>query len=235
MSSTSRRLTWIGSVVALTIAVQFLHGSPPAKAVPPSTTATTSSPTSSTARTAPSPASPDCKDVLDGDEPGVFGKAVVGGDAGEGFQLFRIETGRPDGVYHVVDCFSTPPVFAAVDLGDIRISGTATLRVDLPSSAQPGEEICDRFVMSGIADGEPFTDVSNQVCQVFNSCLFISSPCPRGPTPTTAVVASTTPRRGALPFTGAHTWPLLITAGTLLGLGAASLLVACRRHDRPTP
>jgi len=47
-------------------------------------------------------------------------------------------------------------------------------------------------------------------------------------------VASTTPRRGTLPFTGSATWPLLLTAVALLGLGVASLVVARWRHDKPT-
>ena len=73
-------MTWIGSAVALTIAVQLLYGSPPANATPPSTAATTSGPTSSSnGRTAPSPAAPDCNDVLDGGEKGSLSKTVVGG------------------------------------------------------------------------------------------------------------------------------------------------------------
>jgi hypothetical protein len=44
-------------------------------------------------------------------------------------------------------------------------------------------------------------------------------------------VASTTPPRGTLPFTGSADWPLLITAVALLALGVASLVVARWRVD----
>jgi len=241
MSNTRRRLAWIGSAVALTIAVQLLHGAPPAKAAPPSTTATTAGPTStSNGRTAPSPAAPDCNDVLAGGEKGSLSKTLVGGDEQAAFEVFRMQTDRPAGVYHVVDCiradqvFPNPAVITTVDLGDVRVSGTATFRVNIPGSAVPGSDVCDRFVVSGRAGDAPFTDISNQVCSIHSSCLgFGPGTCPPSP-PTTGGVASTTPRRGTLPFTGSATWPLLLTAAALLGLGFASLVVARWRHDKPT-
>ncbi len=148
--------------------------------------------------------------------------------------MFRIQTNRPAAVYHVVDCIRTRGIITTVNLGDVQVSGTATFRVNIPQSALPGEDVCDRFVVVGLVEGEPFTDVSNEVCEIFSSCLFFGpGTCPPGP-PTTAGVAPTTPRRGTLPFTGSTTWPLLITAVALLGLGFASFMVARWRRDRPT-
>jgi hypothetical protein len=42
------------------------------------------------------------------------------------------------------------------------------------------------------------------------------------------------PGGGILPFTGGPALPMLLAAGTLLGLGAASLLVGARRRRHPT-
>ena len=241
MSNIRRRLAPIGSVVVLAIAVQLIYGAALAKATPSSTTATTPGPTTtSSGRTAPA-ASPDCKDVLAGGESGsLFKDLATGGNEQLGFDVFRIQTGRPAGIYHVVDCvradqvFPNPAVITTVDLGDIQVSGTARLRVSIPRSAVPGSDVCDRFVVSGLAGGEPFTDISNEACTIYSSCLFFGpGPCPP-PLPTTGGVASTTPHRGTLPFTGTAAWPLLITSVALFGLGVASLLVARRRHDRAT-
>ena len=63
-----------------------------------------------------------------------------------------------------------------------------------------------------------------------------------GTTTTTAAVggaSSTAPGGssaggGVLPFTGGPGLPMLLAAGTLLGLGAASVLVGSRRRRRPT-
>jgi hypothetical protein len=206
-----------------------------------STSSTTSAPTT-TATTTPAPTTPDCDDVLTGGEQGSLGKSLVGGDEQAAFEVFRIQTDRPAGVYHVVDCIrapqpgppSKPAIITTVDLGEVHISGAATFRVDIPGSALPGEEICDRFVVSGHVGGVPFADISNQVCTIHSGCLgFGPGTCPPGPS-TTGGVAPTTPRDGTLPFTGSATWPLLLTAVALLGLGVASL-VAARWHDhRPT-
>jgi hypothetical protein len=242
MSHPRRRLARIGSAVALTIAVGLLHGAPPAAATSPSTTttgttATTAGPTSTS--TLPSPVVPDCHDVLAGDQQGSLGKARVGGNPQLGFDLWRIRTDRPAGVYHVVDCIGGPPegghvVIATVDLGEVQVSGAATFRVNIPQSVHPGDEVCDRFVLSGRVGGVPFTDVSNQVCTFYSSCLFIGpGTCPPSP-PTTGAAAPTTPPRGTLPFTGSAAWPLLLTAVALLGLGVGSLVVARRGHHRPT-
>lgn len=240
MSNPRRRLTRIGSAVALTIAVQLLHGAPPAVATSPSTTATTTGPTrTSTGPMAPSPAVPDCNDVLAGAETGSLEKTRVGGDQQAGFDLWRIQTDRPAGVYHVVDCIRAdqvapdPAVITTVDLGEVQVSGTATFRVNIPQSAVPGSDVCDRFVVSGRVGGVPFTDISNEVCSIYSSCLFFGpGTCPPEPD-TTGPVAPTTPPRGPLPFTGSADWPLLITAVALLGLGVASLVVARWRHDPP--
>jgi hypothetical protein len=242
MSKPRRRLARIGSAVALTIAVQLLHGAPPATATAPSTTATKAGLTpTSTGPTAPSPAVPDCNDVLAGDQQGALEKTHAGGGNPQlGFDVFRLQTDRPAGVYHVVDCISAinvspeSPVITTVDLGEVQVSGTATFRVNIPQSAEPGSDVCDRFVMSGRVGGVPFTDISNEVCSLYSSCLFIGpGPCPPEP-PTTRPVVSTTPPRGTLPFTGSADWPLLLTAIALLVLGVASLVVARWRHDRPT-
>jgi hypothetical protein len=245
MSNPRRRLARIGSAVALTIAVGLLHGAPPATATPAgttttSTTTTPAGPTStSIGRAVPSPAAPDCHDVLAGDQQGSLGKARAGGNEQLGFDLWRIQTDRPAGAYQVVDCIGGPPeggpvVIATVDLGEVQVSGTATFRVDIPQSVHPGDEVCDRFVLSGRVGGVPFTDVSNQVCTVYTSCLFVGpGTCPPSP-PTTGAVASTAPPGGTLPFTGSAGWPLLLTAVTLLGLGVASLMVARRGLGRLT-
>jgi hypothetical protein len=248
MSNARRRLARIGSTIAVTIAVGLLPGPPPAKATSPSTTTTSTTATTvaltstSTGPTAPSPAVPDCNDVLAGGEQGSLNKTRVGGNPQLGFDLWRIQTDRPVGVYHVVDCIRAPQagppfkpaVITTVDLGEVRVSGTATFRVTIPQSAEPGQEVCDRFVLSGRVGGVPFTDISNQVCTIYNSCLFIGpGPCPPE-LPTTGPVASTLPPRGTLPFTGSAAWPLLITAVVLLGLGVGSLMVARRGLDQPT-
>jgi hypothetical protein len=231
-------LARLGFAVALTIAVQLFYGALPATATPPSTKATAPGHTSnSTGSTARAPAEPDCNDVLAGNQTAPLSKTVVGGDEQLGFELFRIETGRPAGVFHVVDCIRAvqdspnPPVISTVDLGEVQITGSSTFRLDIPTSAVPGEEVCDRFVVSGLVQGEPFTDVSNEVCQIFSSCLFFGpGTCPPGAEspPTTGAVAPTGPRGGSLPFTGSTTWPLLLTAVALLGLGIASVVVARR-------
>jgi hypothetical protein len=240
--SNPRRLVRIGSAVALTIAVQLLLGAPPATATSPSTTATTAGPTPiSTGPTAPSPAVPDCNDVLAGAQQGSLEKTHAGGGNPQlGFDVFRLQTDRPAGVYHVVDCIRAlqvapnPAVITTVDLGEVQVSGTATFRVNIPQSAEPGSDVCDRFVVSGRVGGVPFTDISNQVCSLYSGCLFIGpGTCPPEP-PTTGPVAPTTPPRGTLPFTGSADWPLLITAVALLVLGVASLVVARWRHDQPT-
>jgi hypothetical protein len=229
----------MGSAVALTIAVQLLHGASPATATASSTTATTAGPTpTSTGRTAPSPAVPDCNDVLAlPSMEGSLGKTLVGGDAQLGFGLWRIQTDRPAGVYHVVDCIRAdqvapdPAVITTVDLGEVQVSGTATFRVNIPQSVVPGSDVCDRFVVSGRVGSVPFTDISPEVCTVYSSCVnFGPGTCPPEP-PTTGPVAPTTAPRGTLPFTGSADWPLLITAVALLGLGVASLVVARWRVD----
>jgi hypothetical protein len=244
MSHPRRRLARIGSVVALTIAVGLLCGAPSATATSSSTTTTSTTTTSTTATTVgptststvPSPAVPDCNDVLAGDQQGSLGKARVGGDAQLGFDLWRVQTDRPAGVYHVVDCIGGPPegggqVIATVDLGEVQVAGAATFRVNIPQSVHPGDEVCDRFVLSGRVGGVPFTDISNQVCSFYSSCLYFGpGTCPPEPG-----VPSTTPPRGALPFTGGAAWPLLVTAVALLGLGVGSLVVARRGPGRPTP
>jgi hypothetical protein len=241
MSNPRRRLARIGSVVASTIAVQLLLGVPTATATAPSTTTTTTTagPTpTSTGRTAPSPAVPDCNAVLAlPSMEGSLGKTLVGGDGQLGFGLWRIQTDRPAGVYHVVDCIRAdqvapdPAVITTVDLGEVQVSGTATVRVDIPQSVVPGSDVCDRFVVSGHAGGVPFTDISPLVCTIYSSCVhFGPGTCPPEP-PTTGPVASTTPPRGTLPFTGSADRPLLITAVALLGLGVASLVVARWRVD----
>jgi hypothetical protein len=262
MSTTRRRLAWIGPAAALLIAVQ-LHGTPLARAAERSTTATTADPTSTTsgsasttsgptstttaetsATTGPtsssSPAAPGCEDVLAGGEQGSLTKTRVGGDEQAGFDVWRVQTDRPAGVYHVVDCiradqvFPNPAIIDTVDLGDVHVSGTATFRVDIPGSAIPGSDVCDRFVVSGEAGGVPFTDVSDQVCSIYTGCLgFGPGTCPPEPS-TTAGVGATTPGGGTLPFTGNATWPLLVTAVALLGLGVASLVAARWRDHRPT-
>jgi hypothetical protein len=80
MAKPRRRLAWIGSAVALTIAVQLLHGAPSAAATSPSTTATTAGPTpTSTGQPAPSQAVPDCNEVLAGAQQGSLAKTRVGG------------------------------------------------------------------------------------------------------------------------------------------------------------
>jgi hypothetical protein len=52
--------------------------------------------------------------------------------------------------------------------------------------------------------------------------------------PTTSIggVSSTRPARGALPFTGRSSLPVLFAAAALLGLGAASLYAGSRRRRR---
>jgi hypothetical protein len=123
------------------------------------TSPTTSSAPSTTAATTPAPTAPDCADVLAGGEQGSLGKTLVGGDEQAAFEVFRIQTDRPAGVYHVVDCIRAPQpgppfkpaIIDTVDLGEVHIAGTATFRVDIPGSAVPGEEVCDRFVVSGRA------------------------------------------------------------------------------------
>jgi hypothetical protein len=239
MSYRRRRLARIGSAVALAIAVGLLHGAPPAAATSPSTTTTSTTATNvgpTSTSTVPSPAVPDCQDVLAGDQQGSLGKTRAGGNGQLGFDLWRIRTDRPAGVYHVVDCIGgpsdreVPVVIATVDLGEVQVSGAATFRVDVPQSVHPGDEVCDHFVLSGRVGGVPFTDVSNQVCSVYSSCLFIGpGPCPPEPG-----VATTTPPRGTLPFTGSAAWPLLFSAVGLLGLGVGSLVVTRRGHHRPT-
>lgn len=240
MSNPRRCLARIGSAAALTIAVQLLLGAPPATATPPSTTARTAGPTAaSNGQPAPSQTVPDCNEVLAGGGQGALSKALVGGDERLGFEVFRLQTDRPAGVYHVVDCISAinsspeSPVITTVDLGDVQVSGAATFRVNIPQSAEPGSDVCDRLVVSGSAGGVPFTDISNEVCSIFSSCLFFGpGTCPPEP-PTTGPVATTTPPRGTLPFTGSADRPLLIAAVALLSLGVASLLIARWRHDRP--
>jgi hypothetical protein len=208
-----------------------------------STATTTPSAPSTTATTTPAPTAPDCADVLAGGEQGSLGKTLVGGDEQAAFEVFRIQTDRPAGVYHVVDCIRAPQpgppfkpaIITTVDLGEIHISGTATFRVDIPGSAVPGEEVCDRFVVSGRAGGVSFTDISNQVCTIHTGCLgFGPGTCPPEPS-TTGGVAATTPRDGTLPFTGSATWPLLLTAVALLGLGVASLVAARWRDHQGEP
>jgi hypothetical protein len=242
MSTTYRRLAWIWFAVALTIAVQFLGGAPPAKAASPGTSTTTTttgpSPTTTTVgatSTSTGAAAPDCDDVLAGDEQGSLSKAQAGGgDEQAGFDMFRIQTDRPVGVYHVVDCiradqvFPNPAIIDTVDLGDVRVSGTATFRVEIPGTAIPGSYVCDRFVLSGTAGGVPFTDISNQVCLLYTGCLGFGS----GTCPPVGGVESTTPRGGTLPFTGSGTLPLLLTGVALLGLGVVSLMAARWRYDR---
>jgi hypothetical protein len=49
--------------------------------------------------------------VLAGGEKGSLGKTLVGGDEQAAFEVFRIQTDRPAGVYHVVDCIRTDQVF----------------------------------------------------------------------------------------------------------------------------
>ena len=218
----------------------------PSQPTTSTTSTTTSTPTttapSTTATTAPAPAALDCGDVLAGGEQGSLGKTLIGGDEQAAFEVFRIQTDRPAGVYHVADCIRAPQpgppfkpaVISTVDLGEVHIAGTATFRVDIPGSVLPGEEVCDRFVVSGRAGGVPFTDISNQVCTIHTGCLgFGPGTCPPEP-PTTGGVAATTPRHGTLPFTGSATRPLLLTAVALLGLGVASLVAARWRDHRPT-
>jgi hypothetical protein len=226
LSPSSRsRAASIGLVAALA-AVHLLFLVPSAGASQPGTTA--SSTTSSTTSTVPAT---DCADAFAGPPRGSLDKAIVGLDQIAGVNLVQITTPRPPGTYRVVDCFKTRQI-TAVEVGDIRVSGSATFRVNIPESAVPGEETCDRVVLSGSADGRPFTDVSNEVCEIYSSCLF-SPECPQNqPSPTRGVTstAGRQPRSGTLPFTGVAEWPPLITAAALLGLGLASLLVARRRH-----
>lgn len=191
-----------------------------------------------------SPTTPalDCENVLAGRAQSSLTKAIVGGDEFAGFNVIRIDTARPTGVYHVVDCirtdqvFPTPAVITAVDLGEVSISGTATFRVDIPFSAVPGSNVCDRTVLSGSAGGELFSDISNEVCAIYSSCLF-EPECPQNQPPTTVRTAVTTARPptsshgNTLPFTGRDERPLLITAVALLGVGSASLVAARRRHE----
>ena len=236
--STHRRFAWIWFAAALTIAVQLLSGPPPAKAA--TTTTTTSTTTTSTTTTTVAPTSttrapaPDCDDVLAGGEQGSLTKTRVGGDEQLGFDLWRIQTDRPAGVYRVVDCIRTDQVspnaaiINTVDLGDVRVSGSATFRVDVPGSAIPGSDVCDRFVVSGTVGGVPFTDVSNEVCSIYSGCLGFGP----GTCPPVGGVETTTPRGGELPFTGSATWLLLLSGVALLGLGVASLLAARWRYDR---
>jgi hypothetical protein len=207
------------------------------------TSPTTSSAPSTTAATTPAPTAPDCADVLAGGEQGSLGKTLVGGDEQAAFEVFRIQTDRPAGVYHVVDCIRAPQpgppfkpaIIDTVDLGEVHIAGTATFRVDIPGSAVPGEEVCDRFVVSGHAGGVPFTDISNQVCTIHTGCLgFSPGTCPPEPSMTGGMGAAT-PRDGTLPFTGGATWPLLLTAVALLGLGVTSLVAARWRDHRGEP
>src|SRR4029453_3753405 len=203
-----------------------------------STATTTPSAPSTTAPTTPAPPPPDRAAVPARGERGRVGKTLGGGDEQAAFEVFRIQTDRPAGVYHVVDCIRAPQpgppfkpaIITTVDLGEIHISRTRTFRVDIPGSAVPGEEVCDRFVVSGRAGGVSFTDISNQVCTIHTGCLgFGPGICPPEPS-TTGGVAATPPRDGPLPFTGSATWPLLLTAVALLGLGVASL-VAARWRD----
>jgi hypothetical protein len=74
----------------------------------------------------------------------------------------------------------------------------------------------------------PFTDISNQECGPYSSCVFFGP----GVCPPVGGVETTAPRGGELPFTGSATWPLLVTGVALLGLGVASLLAARWRYDR---
>jgi hypothetical protein len=228
MSTTHRRLAWTWFAAVLVIAVQLLAGTIPAKAAAPTTTGTTVGPTSTTGA-----AALDCDEVLAGGEQGSLTKSRVGGDEQLGFDLWRIQTDRPAGVYRVVDCIRAdqvapnPAVVSTVDLGDVQVSGAATFRVNI-GGAIPGSEVCDRFVLSGTAGGEAFTDISNQVCSLYSGCLGFGP----GTCPPVGGVASTTPRGGTLPFTGGATWPLLLTAVALLSLGVASLMAARWRYDR---
>lgn len=223
-----RRAALIGLVVALP-AIQLLCLAPSAVARQPSTTA---SPTPLRATSTTAIPATNCADAFAGPPSGSLNKEIVDLDQIAGFNVVQITTSRPPGTYHVVDCFKTREI-TAVEVGDIEVSGSATFRVNIPESAVPGEETCDRVVLSGTADGEPFTDVSNEVCEIYSSCLF-SPECPQNQPPPTKSVASTAgrqPRAGTLPFTGVAVWPPLLISAALLGIGLTSLLVPRRRHD----
>jgi hypothetical protein len=247
MARTGGRLTRVGAALVLGVVVQLLAGLPAASAAPRATTTNsapaTSATTATTATTAASTttAGPttttvprECHGVKDENVRGGLHKSIVGGDETIGLSVIQIDTPRPPGTYHVVDCWSLqqdaphPTVFTATDLGDREVSGTATIRTQIPFQAVPGDNTCDQVVMTGRAGGKSFRDVSNVVCTIYSSCLYAPE-CPQHQPPPSSAPAST--GAGTLPFTGSNDpRPLLIAAVVLLGVGAASLLAARRRY-----
>jgi len=245
MARAGRRLTRVGAALALAVVVQLLAGLPAASAAPGATT-TTSAPTTSASTTTTSASTAttsgpttttfprECDGVLDENARGGLQKDIVGGDETIGLNIVRIDTPRPPGVYHVVDCWRVvqdapnPLVFTATDIGDLQVSGTATFHTQIPFAATPGEDTCDQVVMTGRAGGKAFRDVSNVICTIYSSCLYAPE-CPQNQPPPTSAPAST--GTGTLPFTGSNDpRPLLVTAIVLLVVGAASLLAARRRY-----
>jgi hypothetical protein len=134
---------------------------------------------------------PSCGGVLSGGGEGPLTKSLVsitpGANAGDYTLEYRLDSGRPAGVYRIRDCvfiddgtpgYNGEALIGNQDEKDVTFTSsnggsTATFTQSV-SGVDANDSVCDRAAVSGVDAGVGFTDKSNILCVTPNNPPVIS-------------------------------------------------------------